>query len=51
MLGLMELGESFKQLKRDFLSAWLVRLWDAGADGISPSAAEAEGHIRGSRLV
>ena len=42
MLGLLELGESFKQSMRDFLTTWLVRLWDAGADRISLSAAEAE---------
>lgn len=42
MPGLLELGESFKQSMKDFLAAWLVRLWDAGADRISLSAAEAE---------
>lgn len=42
MPGLLELGESFKQSMKDFLTAWLVRLWDAGADRISLSAAEAE---------
>lgn len=62
MLGLLELGESFKQSMKDSLMAWLVRLWDVGADRISPSAAEAEerkdmtthpslGHIRGSYLA
>lgn len=41
-LGLLELGESFKQSMKDFLTAWLVRLWDVPADRISLSAAEAE---------
>lgn len=42
MPGLLELGESFKQSMKDFLTAWLVRLWGAGADRIGLSAAEAE---------
>lgn len=41
-LELLELGRSFKQGMKDSLAAWLVRLCDLGADGISLSAAKAE---------
>lgn len=62
ILGLLELGKSFKQLMKDSLTAWPVRLRDAGTDRIGMRAAEAEerkdiathpslGPIRGSCIA
>lgn len=42
MLGLLELGKDFKQLMKDSLTAWPVRLRDAGTGRIGMRAAEAE---------
>lgn len=39
---LLEFGKTFKQTMKEPLIAWLVRLWDMGAYGISLTAVEAE---------
>lgn len=42
VLGLLELGKRFKQAVKESLTAWLVKLWDAGTGGVTLSAVEAE---------
>lgn len=40
-LELLELGKTFKQAAKEPVTAWPVRLWDMGVDGISQAAVEA----------
>lgn len=35
-------GEFFKQVMKEPVTAWLVRLWDMGTDGFSLTAVEEE---------
>lgn len=37
-----EIGKHVKQRMKELLMAWIVKLWDVGADGIRLSATEVE---------
>lgn len=48
---LLQLGKTSKQAIKKLVSAWLLRLWDMGTDGIHLTVLEAENLSNDPRLL